>query len=269
MGAKDPAIDAMIAELLRARDRANFVSAVRALDRVMMSGFYAIPVFNLGDQWIARWNRIERPKDTALVGYLPESWWQRPDGQGEVTRRGLRNGALGEPTQRIADARRAVPARSWPASRRCWRSSIPRTSARHRPAAETADLRAGRPRHLRARRAFHRRRPARPFRDRRAIAEHGRVRADRACRASRRPRGRAVPAVVAPGGTGRRSQPHQRTGDRDDGQDRRRRSCRSRHECRGRSVFDPPCLRLRLRPAGRHGLARRCAGAALAQPARR
>jgi len=79
MGAKDPAIDAMIAELLSARDRATFVSAVRALDRVLMSGFYAIPVFNLGDQWIARWNRIERPRDTPLVGYLPESWWQRPD----------------------------------------------------------------------------------------------------------------------------------------------------------------------------------------------
>ena len=79
MGAKNPAIDAMIAELLRARDHATFVSAVRALDRALMSGFYAIPVFNLGDQWIARWNRIERPKDTALVGYLTESWWQRPD----------------------------------------------------------------------------------------------------------------------------------------------------------------------------------------------
>jgi peptide/nickel transport system substrate-binding protein len=79
MGAKDPAIDAMIAELLRARDHGSFVSAVRALDRVLMSGFYAIPVFNLGDQWIARWNRIEQPKGSPLVGYLPESWWQRPD----------------------------------------------------------------------------------------------------------------------------------------------------------------------------------------------
>jgi peptide/nickel transport system substrate-binding protein len=81
MGAKDAAIDAMIAELLRAHDRPDFVSAVRALDRALMSGFYAIPVFNVGEQWIARWNRIERPKATALVGYLPESWWQRPDSQ--------------------------------------------------------------------------------------------------------------------------------------------------------------------------------------------
>jgi peptide/nickel transport system substrate-binding protein len=79
MGAKDPAIDAMIAALLSARDHTDFVSAVRALDRALMSGFYAIPVFNLGDQWIARWNRVERPSETALVGYLPESWWQKPD----------------------------------------------------------------------------------------------------------------------------------------------------------------------------------------------
>jgi peptide/nickel transport system substrate-binding protein len=79
MGAKDPAIDAMIAALLRARERPAFVSAVRALDRALMAGFYAIPVLNAADEWIARWNRIERPKATALMGSLPESWWQRPE----------------------------------------------------------------------------------------------------------------------------------------------------------------------------------------------
>ena len=79
MGAKNPAIDAMIAALLRARDRETFVSAVRALDRALMSGFYAIPVLNAGEQWIARWNRIETPATTPLTGYLPESWWQRTD----------------------------------------------------------------------------------------------------------------------------------------------------------------------------------------------
>jgi len=78
MGAKDPAIDAMIAALLRARDRPAFIAAVRALDRVLMAGFYAIPVLNAADEWIARWNRIERPSTTALTGSLPESWWQRP-----------------------------------------------------------------------------------------------------------------------------------------------------------------------------------------------
>jgi peptide/nickel transport system substrate-binding protein len=81
MGAKDPAIDAMIAALLEAREHPGFVSAVRALDRTLISGFYAIPLFNLREQWIARWNRIERPSATALSGYLPETWWHKPDPQ--------------------------------------------------------------------------------------------------------------------------------------------------------------------------------------------
>ena len=81
MGARDPAIDALIAALLEARERPAFVSAVRALDRALMSGSYAIPLFNVQEQWIARWNRIERPVATALSGYLPETWWQKPEAQ--------------------------------------------------------------------------------------------------------------------------------------------------------------------------------------------
>jgi peptide/nickel transport system substrate-binding protein len=78
MGAKDPAIDALIAAMLEAREHRELVSAVRALDRTLMSGFYAIPLYNAQEQWIARWNRIERPATTALSGYLPETWWQKP-----------------------------------------------------------------------------------------------------------------------------------------------------------------------------------------------
>jgi peptide/nickel transport system substrate-binding protein len=79
MGARDPAIDALIAAMLEAREHTAFVSAVRSLDRTLMSGFYAIPLFNAAEQWIARWNRVERPAATALTGYLPETWWQKPD----------------------------------------------------------------------------------------------------------------------------------------------------------------------------------------------
>ena len=81
MGARDPAIDVLIAALLEAREHSDFVPAVRALDRTLMSGFYGIPLFNVQEQWIARWNRIERPDATALTGYLPETWWQLPDAQ--------------------------------------------------------------------------------------------------------------------------------------------------------------------------------------------
>ena len=86
MGAKNLAIDALIATLLEARERPAFVSAVRALDRILMSGFYAIPLFSVQQQWIARWNWIERPATTALTGYLPETWWQKPNAQTDATK---------------------------------------------------------------------------------------------------------------------------------------------------------------------------------------
>jgi peptide/nickel transport system substrate-binding protein len=79
MGAKDASIDAMIAAMLQAREHPAFVSAVRALDRTLMSGFYTIPVFSVQQQWIARWNVIHKPNTTALTGYLPETWWRGPE----------------------------------------------------------------------------------------------------------------------------------------------------------------------------------------------
>ena len=78
MGARSKAIDAMIAQLLTARDRDTFESAVRALDRVLISGFYVVPLFHLPDQWVARWTRVDHPKVTPLFGFLPESWWHKP-----------------------------------------------------------------------------------------------------------------------------------------------------------------------------------------------
>jgi peptide/nickel transport system substrate-binding protein len=75
MGMKSAAVDAMIAALLRAETREDFVAAVRALDRVLTSGYYTIPLFHLPEQWVARWTRINRPPETSLFGYLPETWW--------------------------------------------------------------------------------------------------------------------------------------------------------------------------------------------------
>ncbi len=78
MGVRSPAVDTMIAAMLQARDRADFVAAVRALDRVLISGCYVVPLFYLPAQWVARWNYIRHPARTSLYGYLPETWWRQP-----------------------------------------------------------------------------------------------------------------------------------------------------------------------------------------------
>jgi len=77
MGVHSAAADAMIAALLQARTDADFVDAVRALDRVLLSGCYVVPLFYLPEQWVARWSTIAHPAHTALFGYLPETWWRQ------------------------------------------------------------------------------------------------------------------------------------------------------------------------------------------------
>ena len=77
MGVKSKAVDAMIAAMLAATTRPDFVSATRALDRVLLSGFYVVPLYFPPVQWVARWTRIEHPSRTSLFGYLPETWWQK------------------------------------------------------------------------------------------------------------------------------------------------------------------------------------------------
>ena len=77
MGVKSKAVDAMIAAMLGATERDDFVAATRALDRVLLSGFYVVPLYFPPVQWVARWTRIEHPSRTSLFGYLPETWWQK------------------------------------------------------------------------------------------------------------------------------------------------------------------------------------------------
>ena len=77
MGMRSKAADAMIAALLAATTREDFVAAVRALDRVLLSGFYVIPLYYPPVQWVARWTRIAHPGRTSLFGYLPETWWAK------------------------------------------------------------------------------------------------------------------------------------------------------------------------------------------------
>ena len=78
-GIKSPAVDAMIEALLKTQDRDDFVSATRALDRVLLSGDYVIPLFYLPRQWVAHWNDLKRPEKTPLYGYQIDSWWLEPE----------------------------------------------------------------------------------------------------------------------------------------------------------------------------------------------
>lgn len=74
-GVENPAADAMIEALLSATTLEDFVSAVHALDRVLLSGDYVIPLFHLPKLWVAHWSHLKHPEVTPLFGYNLESWW--------------------------------------------------------------------------------------------------------------------------------------------------------------------------------------------------
>ncbi|TCD13183.1 extracellular solute-binding protein [Oricola cellulosilytica] len=74
-GASDPAIDAMIDAMVNAREREDFAAAVRALDRILISGHYVIPLYHIREKWVAHWEHIQYPEYTPLYGYELPVWW--------------------------------------------------------------------------------------------------------------------------------------------------------------------------------------------------
>ncbi|MCP4932925.1 MAG: ABC transporter substrate-binding protein [bacterium] len=78
-GVKNPAADAMITALLMAKSRKDFVSSVRALDRVLLSGNYVIPLYHTPGQWLAIWSHLKHPANTSLYGLRLDTIWQQPD----------------------------------------------------------------------------------------------------------------------------------------------------------------------------------------------
>jgi peptide/nickel transport system substrate-binding protein len=75
-GAKSPAVDAMLEAMRRAATREDFVAAIRALDRTLLSGFYVLPLYYAPERWLARQSAIRRPPRTPLFDVNFETWWR-------------------------------------------------------------------------------------------------------------------------------------------------------------------------------------------------
>jgi len=85
MGANSPAIDAMIDAMLTSTSHEDFTAAVRALDRVLTSGRYVIPIWKFGESRIAHASALQYPADRLPIygadprGFLPYIWWYSED----------------------------------------------------------------------------------------------------------------------------------------------------------------------------------------------
>lgn len=80
MGVNSPAVEAMIAAMLKAPDRSEFIAATKALDRVLTSGRYVIPIWYSDVSRLAYAADLKYPEKLPLygdwTGFLPDTWWQ-------------------------------------------------------------------------------------------------------------------------------------------------------------------------------------------------
>lgn len=75
IGIKDPVVDAMIEEVIDASSREELVTAVRALDRVLLWGHYLIPQWYSPHMRAAYSSRIKHPQSESLYSLDLYSWW--------------------------------------------------------------------------------------------------------------------------------------------------------------------------------------------------
>ncbi len=77
-GIRSEAIDWMITKLTTSRDREEFVTAVKALDRLLLAGRYVVPLFHLSADRVAWRAGMRRPRTTPLYGVSFDTWWWDP-----------------------------------------------------------------------------------------------------------------------------------------------------------------------------------------------
>jgi microcin C transport system substrate-binding protein len=77
-GISDPVVDALIAGLIAAPDRAALLARTRALDRVLRAGHYVIPHWHNTVFRVASWNRFGRPSVSPPYELGLDTWWIDP-----------------------------------------------------------------------------------------------------------------------------------------------------------------------------------------------
>jgi microcin C transport system substrate-binding protein len=77
-GLKNPAVDALVDQLIASPSREDLVTRVRALDRILQWSFLVIPHFYFGVDYLAYWNIFDHPPNPEQ-GAQFMTWWVDAD----------------------------------------------------------------------------------------------------------------------------------------------------------------------------------------------
>jgi microcin C transport system substrate-binding protein len=75
IGVSDPVVDELIEAVINAPDRDSLVARTRALDRVLLWGFYVIPGWHLSADRVLYWDKFSYPAVSPKRGVQFDTWW--------------------------------------------------------------------------------------------------------------------------------------------------------------------------------------------------
>ncbi|OTG78463.1 ABC transporter substrate-binding protein [Acinetobacter sp. ANC 5054] len=74
-GIKNPAIDAVIHQIIHAPNREQLIVRTQVLDRLLRAGYYQIPMFGQSENWFAYWNMYHQPEVKPKLSTGIDYWW--------------------------------------------------------------------------------------------------------------------------------------------------------------------------------------------------
>jgi microcin C transport system substrate-binding protein len=88
IGIKDPVVDDLVNLVISAPTRESLVARTRALDRVLLWGYYVIPHWHIRSFRVAYWNMFGRPAEFPKYGFASDAWWVDQQKLAALGRRG-------------------------------------------------------------------------------------------------------------------------------------------------------------------------------------
>ena len=76
-GVKNCKINKIIRYMNNTQKKENYIIAIHILDRLLLEGYYVIPLFHDAKHRIAYWESLEHPKINPKIGLGIQSWWSK------------------------------------------------------------------------------------------------------------------------------------------------------------------------------------------------
>ena len=74
-GIKNPVIDEVVQQLIRAPNREQLIVRTKVLDRLLRAGYYQIPTYGKGENWYGYWNMYRQPATKPKLSAGIDYWW--------------------------------------------------------------------------------------------------------------------------------------------------------------------------------------------------